>query len=93
MEQKELKGWEDYFSHKNFLRTKINWNILKKLIKLVLPNSLTWTVKRNLTFADTKMMPDFDSLISIQNNYAQISWIDLKNFKDFVYQQKLLYKK
>ena len=24
MEQKELKGWEDYFSHKNFLRTRYN---------------------------------------------------------------------
>jgi hypothetical protein len=88
-----LFQWKATDTNKNFLKKKINWKTLKKLIKLVLPNSLIRTVKRNLIFADTKMMPDFDSLISIQNNYAQISWIDLKNFKDFVYQQKLLYKK
>jgi hypothetical protein len=38
-------------------------------------------------------MPDFDSLINLQNNYDQISYIDLENFKDFANQQKILLKK
>ena len=88
-----LLQWKSTGVNKIFSGKTIYWDTFKKSLKLVLPISLMRTVKRCLNIGGTKMMPDFDSLISAHNNYAQISWADLENFKNFVHQQKLLPKK
>ena len=88
-----LLQWQGIGTNKSDSKKSNIWFSFKSLIKLVIPNSLIRKVKKLMPFMRRNMMQDFDSLIHAQNNYGQISSIDLENFKDFVNQQKILLKK
>ena len=88
-----LLQWKAIGANKSDSKKSIIWVNFKNLVKLMIPDSITWKVKKFVHFMRKKVMPDFDSLINIQNNYDQISCIDLENFKDFANQQKILLKK
>jgi hypothetical protein len=88
-----LLQWKAIGTNKSNSKKSIIWVKFKNSVKLIVPDSITWKVKKFVPFMRKKMMPDFDSLINLQNNYDQISYIDLENFKDFANQQKILLKK
>jgi len=59
----------------------------------MIPKFFLWRVKKFLPIMRKNMMPDFASLINMNNNYNHISSKDLENFKIFVHEQKILLKK
>jgi hypothetical protein len=88
-----LLQWEAIGTNISDSKKSIIWFNFKNLIKLIIPDSLIWKIKKFIPFMRKNTMQDFDSLINLQNNYDQISRIDLENFIDFVNQQKILLKK
>lgn len=88
-----LYQWKAIGADKSDSQKSIVWVKFKNLIKLIIPNSLIWKVKRFIPFMRKNTMPDINSLRNMQNNSDQISSVDLENFKDFAKQQKMLLKK
>lgn len=90
-----LLKWEAIGTNKNKRgsRKLFRWGRLKSTIKLVIPSFLVRKIKKSIPFMRKNIMPDFNSLINIHNNFSQIAREDLEKFRDFVYHQKMLMKK
>jgi glycosyltransferase domain-containing protein len=88
-----LLQWKAIGENKNDSKESTIWVILKNFAKLMIPKFFLWRVKKFLPIMRKNMMPDFASLINMNNNYNHISSKDLENFKIFVHEQKILLKK
>jgi len=89
---KFLLHWKAIGADKQIPRISMIYANFKNWLKLILPGSVIWRVKKIIPFMRKKVMSDFDVLINGKNSDVQISSTDLENFRAFAQAQRLLIK-
>ena len=96
MQRKEvikfLLDWRPKGSDKLAKKKSIVCEPIRNVLKLVLPGSLIWTLKKLFPLTRNHVMSDFKTVMKQQNSAYKISLNDVDRFKLFVKRQKLVKK-